>query len=316
MIVCFLFSVAVSTCCAGDNIIYGCAQKATGTLRIVSSPTRCTAMETPISWNITGPPGPQGPAGPAGPRGLVGATGPAGPIGPKGNKGDKGDQGIQGIRGLQGLKGDKGDKGDQGPTGPAGTVSQEVLDVICQQATSSGIWPCPSFCDCYKIVFVSSTTYTGDLGGLAGADAICNYLANLTASIPGRFMAWLSDSQQSPATRFVKSTGSYKLLDGRTVAPSWQALTSGGVLNAPIDVDQNGARHPFDAIPVWTATLGDGTLAPAGPSPDHTCSDWTVGSDSGIFTTVGFAQMTDFNWTQWPGDVSCDTQARLYCFQQ
>ena len=35
-----------------------------------------------------------------------------------------------------------------------------------------------------RIVFLTSTTHTGNLGGLTGADAICNDLAS-TAGLPG-----------------------------------------------------------------------------------------------------------------------------------
>ncbi|GIH24233.1 hypothetical protein Aph01nite_25430 [Acrocarpospora phusangensis] len=47
---------------------HGCVGKLTGSLRMID-PTknqRCLPLETPITWNQTGPPGPAGPAGPAG----------------------------------------------------------------------------------------------------------------------------------------------------------------------------------------------------------------------------------------------------------
>jgi len=45
-----------------------------------------------------------------------------------------------------------------------------------------------SFCT----VFTTSTFHQGNLGGLAGADAICNARA-AEASLPGIYMAWLAD---------------------------------------------------------------------------------------------------------------------------
>ena len=53
----------------------------------------------------------------------------------------------------------------------------------------------------YKIVFLTSKTYSGDLGGLDGADTICNDLA-LDAGLPGTYKAWLSDSFVSVSERF------------------------------------------------------------------------------------------------------------------
>ena len=56
-------------CQAEPNVIYGCYSKETGILRIVSGSGDClSSVESPISWNQTGP---QGPAGPAGPSGVL-----------------------------------------------------------------------------------------------------------------------------------------------------------------------------------------------------------------------------------------------------
>ena len=75
-----------------------------------------------------------------------------------------------------------------------------------------------------KCVFVSSTLHTGDLGGLTGADAICNNLAE-AAGFPGTYMAWLSDSSASPSTLFTQATVPYRRVDGTQVADDWTELT-------------------------------------------------------------------------------------------
>jgi hypothetical protein len=46
--------------------VYGCVNKRTGVLRIVSDLALCTAKETQLTLNQSGTQGPQGPAGPAG----------------------------------------------------------------------------------------------------------------------------------------------------------------------------------------------------------------------------------------------------------
>jgi len=58
---CAMFLMAGSAGYA--QVIHGCVGKFGGFLRVVSSPSQCTGLETPISWNVTGPAGPQGPAG-------------------------------------------------------------------------------------------------------------------------------------------------------------------------------------------------------------------------------------------------------------
>jgi hypothetical protein len=78
------------------QVIYGCQQKNSGQLRIVSDAGACRPSETPVSWNSTGvqstegSTGPEGPAGPAGPEGPAGPAGPEGPAGPAGPQGPPG----------------------------------------------------------------------------------------------------------------------------------------------------------------------------------------------------------------------------------
>lgn len=103
-----------------SNTIHACYNNINGDLRRVSSPTDCRSLETPISWNITGPQGPQGPVGPQGPAGPQGATGPTGPQGSPGEAGPAGPQGPQGETGPQGPRGEQGPQGATGPAGPQG----------------------------------------------------------------------------------------------------------------------------------------------------------------------------------------------------
>ena len=91
-----------------------------------------------------------------------------------------------------------------------------------------------------KIVFVSSVTHDANFGGLAGADAFCQGLAD-AAALPGTYMAWLSDDSGSPSSRFAQSSEAYVLVDGTVVAHDWADLTDGD-LQHPINVSElNGA---------------------------------------------------------------------------
>ena len=49
-------------------------------------------------------------------------------------------------------------------------------------------------------VFVTSTTHTGNLGGLDGADAICQARAESGPAAPGTYKAWLSTAAESAAS--------------------------------------------------------------------------------------------------------------------
>jgi hypothetical protein len=154
-------------------------------------------------------------------------------------------------------------------------------------------------------VFVTSSAYGGSIGGLDGADEICQIFAD-GANLPGTYKAWLSDRSASPSTRFVQSTGPYKLVDGTQIAADWTSLTDGS-LRTPIDLTETGATVS-DTNFVWTYTKVDGT---GGTSGDH-CRDWKSAAGYGDHGTDTYR---DSNWTL-SGSSDCTTSGRLYCFQQ
>jgi hypothetical protein len=160
-------------------------------------------------------------------------------------------------------------------------------------------------------VFVSSATYTGNLGGLTGADSKCKGLAK-SAGLGGTWMAWISTSGSTPGMRFSPSTVGYRLLDGTVVAASLTALTSSGPMHA-INLDENASSSScptgnLTATKVWTATASDGTLYADG------CSGFTSGS-SGATALYGHCDGIP-NWTSANNPQSCDRNFHIYCFEQ
>jgi hypothetical protein len=96
-----------------NGVIWACAKKGNGHLRVVAGPGRCKRGEQALSWNTQGPPGPAGPAGADGAPGSRGATGAAGP------------QGAAGPAGADGARGARGPTGPAGPAGPPlGSIDQ------------------------------------------------------------------------------------------------------------------------------------------------------------------------------------------------
>ena len=110
----------------------------------------------------------------------------------------------------------------------------------------------------FNLVFVTSTTHTGNLGGLDGADGICNTRAML-AGLPGIYVAWLSTSTVDALSRIGGARG-FVRTDGEPFAdqPS-DLVTSNEVWNA-IHLDENGNDVGMDSV--WTGTLKNGTDAP------------------------------------------------------
>lgn len=169
---------------------------------------------------------------------------------------------------------------------------------------------CKKLIDCGPCrVFLSSTTQNGNLGGLAGADALCQNLA-ASASLPGTYRAWLSDDTQSPATRFSQSSGPYNLPNGVAIASSWADLTD-GALAAPITVAENGVTFDDPGFRTWTNTRANGT---GGGVLDENCTGWTTGAN-GANGDEGQVTATSDNWTDFASGT-CNNLFHLYCFQQ
>jgi hypothetical protein len=164
---------------------------------------------------------------------------------------------------------------------------------------------------CSKVVFVTSAAFpTGNLNGLAGADASCQTLAD-AAGLAGTFKAWLSTVTFSAAARMTHTTHPYRLVDGTQIASNWSDLTD-GTLAAPIDKTESGTT----VAPrfVWTDTGSDGSgLA-------YDCLGWTASSTSYV-GTVGQTDSTTAPWTD-RASYSCDGSLfpamvrSLYCVQQ
>jgi hypothetical protein len=281
-----------------------------------------------------GPTGPQGLQGPAGATGAVGPIGPMGPAGPKGDTGATGAQGPQGpvgAAGAAGVAGPQGAKGDTGAPGPAGSGSLAALSgaactaadgntsvlTVTVSADGSVSLNCPVPTE--KIIFVSSRSYNGNMGGLAGADAACQRLASWSG-YGGVFKAWLSDSKHSPSDRFSHSAHRYVDVRGYPVAQNWEQLVSGSLTYIPA-TDQ---RYSYSG-PVWTATMPDGTSVAEGWNNNvyGFCLDWTssdmVAEGRQLAAEVGASGWSDSNWTHHTTGVvayTCNNALPIYCIQQ
>ena len=195
-------------------------------------------------------------------------------------------------------------------TAPANAVATCSSDGTCDFACNSGYMRSGSTCvDAPKTVFITSASYTGNLGGLAGADAKCQALAS-AANLTGTYKAWLTDGTTSAGSRLTHSTAPYELVGGAVIANSWADLTS-GTLRDYLDADETGQTHGENTR-AWTNTAGDG--ASQGPTFGGHCSNWTSASSSPV-GGGGYVGFLDDEWT-FDGADSCDVKDHLYCFEQ
>jgi hypothetical protein len=162
-----------------------------------------------------------------------------------------------------------------------------------------------------KCVFVTSTRYTGALGGLAGADEICDLHAASTG-LPGTYVAWLSVPSPNPVTFAIGRVtwdGIFAMRGGNIVANNKADLLDG----AHINQDENGELVPVSSE-VWT-----GTSTLGAPSSFGNCANWISSANGGPFGfgngAVGLSWATAGEWTE-AHTATCNELHRLYCIQR
>jgi len=191
-----------------------------------------------------------------------------------------------------------------------------------------------------KTVFISSQAYVGNLGGLSGADQLCQQLAS-RAGLTGTYKAWLADTiQGTPVTRWQPSAGPYRLRNGATVANSWNEIITTAKILTPINLDEFGRQvslpphDPFSYIWVWTGmhTTKDNTGQVVWTaSTTANCGQWRRGSAI-IDTAVNLPRLIGLcgaaggwnlgsnytaGWTALYENIDCfRPDGHIYCFQQ
>ena len=162
-------------------------------------------------------------------------------------------------------------------------------------------------------VFVTSAMYSGNLGGLSGADRACQTSAD-AQSLGGNWHAWLSTSSAFATSHIYGAKKGWVLLDGSLVAASPQALVSGGLAHA-IDVSELGTQVTDGQTEVWTGIDVTGAMG-SGFCTDNSGADWSSSSTSASTPLVGHLDATDSTWTAAYLQVCNRTNVRLYCFEQ
>lgn len=160
----------------------------------------------------------------------------------------------------------------------------------------------------------------GDLGGLAGADAICQRLATAAGRGTRTWHAYLSTSKENARDRIGK--GPWLNAAGKQVSVSPAELVRSGV-GVRYALDELGRRIDFkNAHDIFTGSKPDGTFGGA------SCKDWTSSSPADR-ALVGHADAKDpmNQWDHWSsthethgcdreGMQSTAARGHLYCFAQ
>jgi Protein of unknown function (DUF1554) len=148
-------------------------------------------------------------------------------------------------------------------------------------------------------IFSTSGTYDGNLGGLSGADSICQSEAT-TKGYGGTWKAILSDSTTNAKDRLTLQYPIALASNTTTIVESTDLWASS------LESAVGGV-----AVSAWTGSTPTGALG------TNFCSDWTSNS-SGINGDIGQSSGTDGSWIQGCcGHISsCSTPQILYCIEQ
>lgn len=149
-------------------------------------------------------------------------------------------------------------------------------------------------------VFVTSTAVTaGAIGGIAGADALCQAAA-LDAGLSGTFVAWVSTGASNARDRL--SDAGWERLDDLPFAYSKGALLAGQVLY-PVTFNEHGTINSNPVV--WSGTLADGTKA-------NTCGDFASNTGTG---TSGLHRGGNTEWTASASAQPCSQAGSVLCLQ-
>ena len=147
--------------------------------------------------------------------------------------------------------------------------------------------------------FVSRGQFTGNLGGVAGADAKCQAEAS-AANLDGEFAALLkADTRPDPVDPFVNSRG-------------WQLPSGNWVADQPAQLSDGSFFQPINEYADGTMVDGadDGYRVWSGDFANFHCNNW-----------LSTAPQGDQAWlAQWrrlsDGPHPCSESLRLFCFER
>lgn len=216
------------------------------------------------------------------------------------------------------LKPDLGIENELKPIGNIQFVDSTIINTIPSTTPIPTSIPTPTTTESTNNrVFLTSTDYNGNFGGLSGADAKCQERADAT-KLGGIWKAWLSDDKSEVKSRIAHYSNTYKLINGKVIASNWADLTDGTLQNY-INITELGTPYSKE---VWTGTKLDGSRRSIGfGSTGNNCSNWTSSSSPLDYGSTGLSYATDIGWTDLGRGKAgtsrpCDLSLALYCFEQ
>lgn len=190
---------------------------------------------------------------------------------------------LLGLVGLLGACSDSGTAG-QSDLGGAADLAMPVADL----ATSPDLATAPDMAQPIMSFFITSRTGSGNLGGLAGADATCQALATAVGAGGKTWAAYLSTSTPMVNAKDRIGTGPWFNAKGVKVADSVADLHSANsAINKANGLDETGTQvkgvgDSPNQHDILTGSLMDGTV-----NGTANCANWTSDVMAGVTAAVG-----------------------------
>ncbi|AFM12973.1 fibronectin type III domain protein [Turneriella parva] len=188
-------------------------------------------------------------------------------------------------------------------------------------------------------IFISSTAYTGNMGGIAGANTNCQSLAT-AAGLPGKFRAYISTQVTDAACNILGLSGKKSANCGLPYAPTFDAATpvqntqgqtiqtslynllngDGGAVNCGagnaictgVAYNETGITASTTARTITTT----GGVFATDPPGNTGCQDLTLATNDGIGTLYGTSYDINNWWYSAGWSDNCASALRIYCLQQ
>jgi hypothetical protein len=160
-----------------------------------------------------------------------------------------------------------------------------------------------------NLMFTSSALFDGNLGGLAGADAKCQTLAQ-AKGLTGNYRAYLGATATNAPSRFAVASG-WTRVDGSPLVDSIGDFGTVALQNPPA-LDESGNDLSQSAqTRVWTATNADTTYFGQNCNNTGIAPDWSTTSGR---TLTGILSATNVDVLTGGSVFPCGTPVHLYCF--
>lgn len=203
-------------------------------------------------------------------------------------------------------------------TSPATYGTESTVNITI--GSDSAVWSIRSYDPSVtKNIFVTSTTYQGNLGGLTGANNICRTRAQFAGlSQYGTYQALIATNGSSAMDNIGWNWGTLQTLTGTVVSSTPQQMHLSSLASAP-------NRNEFGALASTNVWGGVGyTYTGAWPyvftytsnaSDSRNCANWTTSSSgtNGSYGASGSTNVSALHIAGYTASLACSNSLPIYC---